>query len=195
MVLGFIQRTDHFADPAAGAMGGWQSIQSLQSRWLAVFHMDALRDTIKSQSRTDLPEVGRSVFKYFREAGNPRSFGPLEIHREVTRGLPGHALFVSASMGFDTMSEAWDFFDISNKTMRRRRDEQLSAEQSEHALRLATAAGIAAEYFGSPEAGKRYLHKPNFALGGATPIDLLRTATGEDLVLQELQTQMDGGPV
>lgn len=194
MVIGFIQRLEPFTSPTNETAGSWQSIQSLQSRWLTVFYMDGLRDTIKAQARTDLPEVSRSVFKCFREI-HPRSYEPLEIHREVARGLPGHALFVSASMGFDTIGEAWDFFDVSNKTMRRRRDEQLSSEQSEHALRLATVAGIAADYFGSPEAGKRYLHTPNFALGGESPISLLRTAAGEDLVLQELQTQIDGGPV
>jgi putative toxin-antitoxin system antitoxin component (TIGR02293 family) len=182
-------------DPVADELPGWQSIPSLQSRWLEVFSAAGLRETIKSQSRTDLPEVSRNVFQCFRMMAKPRIRGPLEIHHEVARGLPGHALFVSASMGFDTMSEAWEFFDVSNKTMRRRLDEQLSVEQSEHALRLATVAGIAADYFGSPEAGKRYLHTRNFALGGETPINLLRTATGEDLVLQELQTQIDGGPV
>jgi putative toxin-antitoxin system antitoxin component (TIGR02293 family) len=181
--------------PVADEGQGWQSIQSLQSRWLEVFLVPSLRDSIKGQARTDLPEVSRNAFRCFQEIDKPRLLGPLDIHHEVTRGLPGHALFVSASMGFDTMTEAWDFFDVSNKTMRRRLGEQLSVEQSEHALRLATVAGIAADYFGSPEAGKRYLHTPNFALGGEAPINLLRTSTGEEMVLQELQTQIDGGPI
>jgi len=54
---------------------------------------------------------------------------------------------------------------------------------------------MAAELMGSAEDGRRYLRTPNFALGGATPLDLLKTAEGEQLVLAELQTQADGGPV
>jgi putative toxin-antitoxin system antitoxin component (TIGR02293 family) len=195
MSQGSTRRANSVADSVATQSGSWQSIQALQSRWIAVFCRKALHEAIKSQARTDLPQVGRSAIKWFREIDRPRVLGPLEIHHEVARGLPGPALFVSAAMGFDTMSEAWDYFDVSNKTMRRRLDEQLSVEQGEQALRLATVAGIATEHFGSLEAGKRYLHTPNFALGGETPIELLRTATGEDLVLQELQAQIDGGPV
>jgi Protein of unknown function (DUF2384) len=40
-----------------------------------------------------------------------------------------------------------------------------------------------------------YLRTPNFALGGAVPRDLLKTAEGEQLVLAELQAQAAGGPV
>jgi uncharacterized protein (DUF2384 family) len=54
---------------------------------------------------------------------------------------------------------------------------------------------MAGDVFGSLEAGRRYLRTPNFALGGAVPRDLLKTAEGEQLVVSELQTQAAGGPV
>jgi len=38
-------------------------------------------------------------------------------------------------------------------------------------------------------------HTPNFPLGGATPLELLKTGYGEPLVLGELQAQAAGGPV
>jgi hypothetical protein len=42
---------------------------------------------------------------------------------------------------------------------------------------------------------RNYLRAPNFALGGAAPRDLLKTAEGEQMVLSELQAQADSGPV
>jgi uncharacterized protein (DUF2384 family) len=48
---------------------------------------------------------------------------------------------------------------------------------------------------GSLDAARAFLRTPNFALGGALPRELLKTAEGEQLVLSELQTQAAGGPV
>jgi uncharacterized protein (DUF2384 family) len=60
---------------------------------------------------------------------------------------------------------------------------------------MARATLAAAEVFGDIDAGRTYLRTRNFALGGVAPIDLLQTAEGERIVLNELQTQADGGPV
>jgi uncharacterized protein (DUF2384 family) len=60
---------------------------------------------------------------------------------------------------------------------------------------MARATLSAAEVFGDIDAGRDYLRTKNFALGGAAPIDLLQTAEGERIVLNELQAQADGGPV
>jgi putative toxin-antitoxin system antitoxin component (TIGR02293 family) len=67
--------------------------------------------------------------------------------------------------------------------------------QSKQALRLARVATQAAELFGSAEAVRKFLRTPNFALGGATPLDLLRTGQGEQLVLAELQAPAASGRV
>lgn len=60
------------------------------------------------------------------------------------------------------------------------------------AARILRAATLA---LGTAQAAKAFLGTPNFALGGATPRDLLRTAQGEQQVLAELQAQGTGGPV
>ena len=54
---------------------------------------------------------------------------------------------------------------------------------------------MAREVFGSADAAREFLRTANFALGGAVPRDLLNTAEGEQLVLAELHTQAEGGPV
>jgi uncharacterized protein (DUF2384 family) len=55
-------------------------------------------------------------------------------------------------------------------------------------------ASVAARLLGSQEAGRRYLKTPSFALGGVTPLELLKTPDGEQLVLNELQARQEGGP-
>jgi uncharacterized protein (DUF2384 family) len=109
--------------------------------------------------------------------------------------LPGQALFVASGLALDTLAEALPFFQLTAKTAWQKLDVTLSSSQSEQALRLSRIAVMAAELMGSAEEGRRYLRTRNFALGGATPLDLLRTAEGEQLVLAELQAQADGGPV
>ena len=52
---------------------------------------------------------------------------------------------------------------------------------------------MAAELFGSLDSARDYLRTPNFALGGAIPRDLLKTAEGEQVVVSELQGQAEGG--
>jgi uncharacterized protein (DUF2384 family) len=48
---------------------------------------------------------------------------------------------------------------------------------------------------GSFDAARKYMHTRNFALGGSTPTELIKTAEGERLVLNELQAQAEGGPL
>lgn len=53
----------------------------------------------------------------------------------------------------------------------------------------------AAEVLGSREAARQYMQTKNFALGGSMPRDLLEIADGESVVMQELQTHRDSGPL
>ena len=123
------------------------------------------------------------------------SAAALTTHRRLVEGLPGQSLFVASGLAFDTLAEALPFLHVTAKTAWQKLDSNLSSSQSEQALRLGRIAVMAAELIGSAEEGRRYLRTPNFALGGATPLELLKTAEGEQLVLAELQAQADGGPV
>jgi uncharacterized protein (DUF2384 family) len=61
--------------------------------------------------------------------------------------------------------------------------------------RLASVMTAATSSLGSTWAAERWLHTPNFALGGAAPFDLLGTANGVRLVLAKLQMHVDGAPL
>jgi uncharacterized protein (DUF2384 family) len=86
-------------------------------------------------------------------------------------------------------------FGMSFKTIKARLGGLLDTATSEMAVRAARTAMTAAEVLGSYDAARAYMHTRNFALGGATPVELIKTADGERIVLNELQTQAEGGPL
>ena len=47
----------------------------------------------------------------------------------------------------------------------------------------------------SEAAARRYMTTANFALGGATPLEMLKRPGGEEAVIRELQTQGESGPL
>lgn len=169
------------------------------ARLLGLFESKSLHRALRRSAKLNLQSVAALAVEEL-EADLPRTktsifYDPLGIHERLVEGLPGLALFVSSALAFESLQEALPYFDVSAKTAWEKLDSTLNPSQSEQALRLARVATQAAELFGSAEAGRKYLRTPNFALGGATPLDLLRTGQGEQLVLAELQAQAAGGPV
>lgn len=67
-----------------------------------------------------------------------------------------------------------------------RRGDRLSPEQSDRVARAAGIFILAHETFRSEEKANDWLRRPNAALQGATPLSLLRTGSGADLVEQVL---------
>jgi putative toxin-antitoxin system antitoxin component (TIGR02293 family) len=83
---------------------------------------------------------------------------------------------------------------IPKRTLARRtaKGEALTQEETDKALRLARIAAEADRVFGSPEKASRWLRKPNPALSGQTPLELLKSETGSRAV-DELLGQIDHG--
>ena len=171
----------------------------IDSALMKVFASSAVRRALRNQHRLNLAALGEHAFRAvessLREQTHLFGAAALTTHRRLVEGLPGQSLFVASGLAFDTLAEALPFLHVTAKTAWQKLDSNLSSSQSEQALRLGRVAVMAAELMGSAEEGRRYLRTPNFALGGATPLELLKTAEGEQLVLAELQAQADGGPV
>jgi putative toxin-antitoxin system antitoxin component (TIGR02293 family) len=153
-------------------------------------------ETALAMSRTAAPK-GKTTTRTGRRISRPSdgSDDALEVHRLLVAGLPGEALYISSAMAFDKLQDALPLFGLSAKTARARIGDRLSPGESEIALRIGRVFTMAADLFGSPDMARSYLRTTNFALGGAAPRDLLKTAEGEQLVLSELQAHADGGPV
>lgn len=168
----------------------------LDTRLLTLFRSKAIRRSLREQPKLNLGLIAaRAQLELATATPRGASLDGLGVHHALVAGLPGQALFIAAALAFESLAEALPYFDLSIKTAWQKLDDGLSRSESEQALRLSRVATLGAELLGSAEAGRRYLHTPNFALGGSTPLELLKTAEGEQLVLTELQTQAGGGPV
>ena len=182
--------------PSAG-----RSFEALRTTYdtlvLWLFLNKALRRVVQDQTKTNLESLWDETVRKLldKDMRHSRILEPLQIHQKIVEGLPGEALFVSSAMVFDSMNEALRLFDVSAKTAKQRIGERLSPSESEIALRIGRVLTMAHEVFGSADAAREYLRTPNFALDGAVPRDLLKTAEGEQLVLAELHSQAEGGPV
>jgi putative toxin-antitoxin system antitoxin component (TIGR02293 family) len=170
---------------------------SIDAWLLAVLEDEELRQQVRQLKKVELATVWQLtrsflLLRHSRVSAHP---DPLEVHRRLIAGLAGESLLVSSSMFLDTLSEAEKFFELSFKTIKSRLGRALDTAASERAMRGARATLTATEVFGDFEAARTYMHTPNYALGGHTPAELIKTSEGERIVLNELQTQAEGGPL
>ena len=170
---------------------------TIDARVLALFDNAALRSQLRKLDKVELASVWRltqhALGRQRGAAAAPLSH--LQVHQRMVAGLRGEALLISASMFLDTLADVERHFGISFKTIKARLEGTLGSAASEHAMRAARSTLTAAEVLGSLDAARAYMHSRNFALGGTTPAELVKTADGERIVLNELQAHADGGPL
>jgi putative toxin-antitoxin system antitoxin component (TIGR02293 family) len=189
-----------------------ESKVAIDARVLQLFASKAIQRILRNPARTQLEPLWLATALAISRTADPKgqtktrigqrlsrpsggSDDALGVHRLLVAGLPGEALYISSAMAFDNLQDALSLFGLSAKTARARIGDRLSPSESEIALRIGRVFTMAADLFGSPDLARIYLRTSNFALGGAAPRDLLKTAEGEQLVLSELQAHADGGPV
>jgi putative toxin-antitoxin system antitoxin component (TIGR02293 family) len=168
---------------------------SIDAVLLPLFDDPELRDAVRQLDRVELGGVWKLTLQALPRLDTATKPSHLDVHKRLMAGLPGEALIVSAAMFLDTLADAENYFDMSFKTIKSRLGKTLDTASSERAMRAARASITATRVFGGVEAARRYMHTRNFALGGAMPVELLKTANGERIVLNELHTQAEGGPL
>ncbi len=72
------------------------------------------------------------------------------------------------------------------------KNQPLSQEESDKAVRVARITSMAEQVFGQPERAWRWMRKAKRRFGGKTPIEMLATEAGARLV-EELIVQIDDG--
>jgi putative toxin-antitoxin system antitoxin component (TIGR02293 family) len=154
-----------------------------------------LMSGVRRLQKVELASVWNLTVRALERRTRREALGPLEVHRRLLKGLSGESLLISSSMFLNSLSEAEEFFELSFKTIKSKLGKSLDTAASERAMRAARVATAAAEVLGSFDAARKYMHTKNFALGGSTPAELLKTSEGERLVLNELQAHADGGPL
>jgi uncharacterized protein (DUF2384 family) len=183
---------------APGASAARDLDWSALDAWiLALFDDKAFLSQVRRLEKVELVNVWhlteRALEKHRRAPAMP--VGPIDVHKRLLAGLRGESLLVSSSMFLNSLSEVERFFDISFKTIKSKIGKSLDTPTSELAMRAARVTAAAAEVLGDFDMARQYMHTRNFALGGATPAELLKTSEGERMVLNELQAHAEGGPL
>lgn len=128
----------------------------------------------------------------FEALGGPRVLsennpGLTELGERVRRGLPYAALeAVIGQLGLsrEQVSEA---LQLPERTLaRRKKERRLHPDESDRLFRLARIAAQGAEVLGSTEKAAHWLQRPNRALGGRVPLELLDTDAGTQQVVEVL---------
>ena len=170
---------------------------AIDARVIALFDNARLQSKVRRLERVELLSVWRATEAALGSAqvNQAEPVSPLEVHNRLVQGLAGVTLLVSSAMFLSNMTEVEEYFGITFKTIKARLESSLDTAASEKAMRAARVMLTAAEVLGSYDAAREYMHTRNFALGGGTPAELVKTADGERLVLDELQAQAEGGPL
>lgn len=102
-----------------------------------------------------------------------------DLKRWIREGLPFTSLeAVMEQFGLKREEVSWAL-DLPLRTLARRKQERrLSPGESDRLVRVVRIAVQAAEVLGGREEAARWLHAPNRALGGQTPLELLDTDLG-----------------
>lgn len=164
---------------------------------LSVLEDPRLKSRVRRLEKLELLKVRdlteRALARH--QDAEPDAVEPVQVHHRLLQGLSGESLLMASSLFLDSLADAEAFFDLSFKTIKSKLGRTLDTAASERVMRAGRATAAAAEVLGTFDAARRYLHTRNFALGGSTPADLLKTAEGERLVLNELHSAFEGGPV
>ncbi len=170
---------------------------AIDARVLALFDNASLRSHVRKLDKVELASVWRLTQQVLsrKPATVAAPLSSLEVHRRMLEGLAGETLLVSSAMFLSNLADAEKYFGLSFKTIKARLGGTLDTAASERAMRAARATMTAAEVLGSYDAARAYMHTRNYALGGATPAELVKTAEGERIVLNELHAQAESGPL
>ena len=109
----------------------------------------------------------------------------LELAELVEHGLPVENLEVLKAKGL-TFAEMNAIIPSRTLKHRKARGQNLSAEETERAVRVASMIRLAEKVFGNHEKAMRWLRGEDDRLGGRTPLSMLLTEAGGRLVEQML---------
>jgi len=123
-------------------------------------------------------------------AGNNKSYQSatdFDILQLTRNGLPKHLLLSLAKKISLTIQELADIMHISERTLQRYDDAAIiKTEYAEKAVELARLYTRGEEVFGSLDKFKTWMKTPLHIFKGETPVSLLDTSVGFDIIFKEL---------
>jgi len=113
--------------------------------------------------------------------------GSYDILKATRQGLPKHGLMALAKRISLTLQEFANIMHISERTLQRYDDDEIiKTEYAEKAVELARLYTRGEEVFGSMDKFKIWMKTPVHVFRGDTPVSLLDTSIGFDMVFKEL---------
>jgi putative toxin-antitoxin system antitoxin component (TIGR02293 family) len=103
----------------------------------------------------------------------------------IEKGLPTENLELLRESGL-TFTEMAAVIPHRTLKHRKARGENLTPEETERAVRIASTIALAEKVFGNPEKAMRWLRGKDDRLGDRTPLSMLKTEAGGKLIVSML---------
>jgi len=122
--------------------------------------------------------------KVVAELGGTRTFGRTlsndrDLCEAIRKGFPPAAVERLMRASGLTLKEVASALDLSPRSLqRRRRTGRLARFESDRLYRLARIVALANDYLGNSERARRWLKRPQRALGGVAPVAAMDTELG-----------------
>jgi putative toxin-antitoxin system antitoxin component (TIGR02293 family) len=117
-----------------------------------------------------------------------------DLQSAIREGFPQKVVSEVMQAAGLTLKELADTLDLSTRSLqRRRREGRLARYESDRLYRLARIIAMAKHYLGDAGTATRWLRRPNRALGGSRPLELIDTEPGARAVENVLGRIAYGG--
>jgi putative toxin-antitoxin system antitoxin component (TIGR02293 family) len=117
-----------------------------------------------------------------------------DLQAAIRKGFPQSVVGEVMHAAGLTLKEVAASLDLSPRSLqRRRREGRLARYESDRLYRLARIVALAKHYLGDDETATRWLRRPNRALGGSAPLQLIDTELGARAVENVLGRIAYGG--
>ena len=171
------------------------AVRTTDSHHISAVALDLLRKSTPSGRGSGDPAVMREWIEK-RLASGSGTISGIELHREIESGIPGKSI-PTLILVLDITRE--DFSELLGRARKTLNDlvqrEHLSRIDSDLLYRIARAIVHAVSVFEDAGYAVKWLKEPSEALGGATPLSLLATVEGDEVVHTELGAVEHGMPV
>ncbi len=171
------------------------ALRTMDSHHISAVALDLLRKPIPSGRGSTDPGVMREWIEK-RLASGSGTISGIQLHREIEAGLPGKSIPTLIIVLDMTREDFSDLLGRARKTLNGLVPPQ-HLPRWERALiyRIARAIVHAVSVFEDAAYAVQWLKAPSEALGGATPLSLLATVEGDEVVHSELGAVEHGMPV
>jgi putative toxin-antitoxin system antitoxin component (TIGR02293 family) len=117
-----------------------------------------------------------------------------DLQAAIREGFPQRTIEEVMQAAGLSLKELASSLDLSPRSLqRRRREGRLARYESDRLYRLARIVALAKHYLGDDQRAMRWLRRPNRALGGSTPLQLIDTEPGSRAVENVLGRIAYGG--